>query len=120
MKKIVSAAIALAMILPAATPAMAAPPSQENARHDNGRHDNARRDDRRAGSSHSRYQPNPFRKGQRFEQRRAPNYRVVDYRQYRGLHAPQRGYRWVQSGGDALLVGIATGVIASVVVGAFN
>ncbi|ODU70302.1 MAG: hypothetical protein ABT11_08765 [Novosphingobium sp. SCN 66-18] len=124
MKKIFSAAIALAMVLPAATPAMADPPRHQNGRYDNNRHDNDRRDirhdDRRAGPAYSRYQPNPFRKGQRFEQRRAPNYRVIDYRRYHRLHAPPRGYRWVQSGNDALLVGIATGVIASVVAGTFN
>ena len=119
MKKIVSTAIALAMVLPAATPALADPPRHENSRHDNDQRD-FRHDDRRAGPGYSRYQPNPFRKGQRFEQRRAPNYRVVDYRRYHRLHAPPRGYRWVQSGGDALLVGTATGVIASVVAGAFN
>lgn len=47
-----------------------------------------------------------WRAGQRFDRRYAPNYRVIDYRQYRGrgLYAPPRGYRWVRSGNDAVLV----------------
>jgi hypothetical protein len=63
----------------------------------------------------AKVQPNPFRKGQRFDMRRAPNYRVVDYHQYRRLSALPRGYHWVRSGNDALLVAIGTGVIASVI-----
>jgi Ni/Co efflux regulator RcnB len=47
-----------------------------------------------------------FRQGQRFDRRYARNYRVVDYRQYRGqrLYAPARGQQWVRSGNDALLI----------------
>lgn len=58
---------------------------------------------------------NPFRAGQRFERARAPHYAVVSYRQYRHLGAPPRGYHWVRSGDDALLVAIRSGVIRSVV-----
>ena len=55
-----------------------------------------------------------WRQGQRFESRYARNYRVINSpRQYRLRDAP-RGYRWVQSGNDALLVGITSGIIASV------
>jgi Ni/Co efflux regulator RcnB len=64
-----------------------------------------------------------WRKGQRFDQRQARNYRQInDWRAYRGnrLYAPPRGYRWVQSGNDALLVGVAGGVIGAVLAGAFN
>jgi Ni/Co efflux regulator RcnB len=48
-----------------------------------------------------------WQKGQRFDRRYARNYRVVDYRQYRGqrLYAPSRGQQWVRSGNDALLIG---------------
>ncbi|RZM19288.1 MAG: hypothetical protein EOP67_57960 [Sphingomonas sp.] len=45
-----------------------------------------------------------WRAGQRFDQRYARNYRQIDYRQYRGLRAPPRGYRYVRSGNDAVLV----------------
>lgn len=61
-----------------------------------------------------------WRKGERFNQRQARNYRQIDYRQYRGLRAPPRGYRYVQSGNDAVLVGITSGLIAAVVAGAIR
>lgn len=61
-------------------------------------------------------------KGQRFDRRYAPNYAVVDYRRYPGrrLYAPPRGYHWVRSGNDAVLVGVTTGLIAATVAGAIN
>jgi Ni/Co efflux regulator RcnB len=61
-----------------------------------------------------------WRKGQRFDQRQARNFRQIDYRQYRGLRAPPRGYRYVQSGNDAVLVGIGSGIIAAIVAGAIR
>ena len=61
-----------------------------------------------------------WRKGQRFDRRYAQNYQVVDYRRYRGLRAPPRGYHYVRSGNDAVLVGVASGVIAAVVAGAIR
>ena len=59
-------------------------------------------------------------KGQRFDRRYARNYRVVDYRQYRNkrLYAPPRGYRWVRSGNDAVLVGVTSGIVSAVIAGA--
>jgi len=56
-----------------------------------------------------------WRKGERFDSRYARNYRQIDYRKYRGLKAPPRGYRYVQSGNDAVLVGITSGIIAAVI-----
>lgn len=55
-----------------------------------------------------------WRKGERFDTRQARNYRQIDYRQYRGLQAPPRGYQYVQSGNDAVLVGITSGIVAAV------
>lgn len=54
-------------------------------------------------------------KGQRFDRRYARNYAVVDYRRYRArrLWAPPRGYQWVRSGNDAVLVGITSGIVAA-------
>ena len=40
-------------------------------------------------------------------------YRVDDWLGH-NLSAPPRGYQWVQSGGDYLLVAVATGIIASI------
>lgn len=61
-------------------------------------------------------------KGQRFDRRYAPNYQVLDYRRYRArrLYAPPRGYHWVRSGNDAVLVGVTTGLIAATIAGAIN
>lgn len=39
------------------------------------------------------------------------NYVVDDWRNH-NLSAPPRGYQWVQSGGDYVLIAIATGIIA--------
>lgn len=59
-------------------------------------------------------------KGQRFDRRYATNYRVIDnYRGYR-LNAPPRGYRWVRSGNDAVLIAITSGIIGAVVAGALR
>jgi Ni/Co efflux regulator RcnB len=43
-------------------------------------------------------------------QYRSNQYVVNDWHAHH-LHAPQRGYQWVQVGGDYVLVAIATGVI---------
>lgn len=62
-------------------------------------------------------------RGQRFDYRQAHNYRVVsDWRNYRArrLYAPPRGYHWVRSGNDAVLVAISGGIIGTVLAGAFN
>jgi Ni/Co efflux regulator RcnB len=44
---------------------------------------------------------------------RTRHYVVDDWRSHH-LYAPPRGYQWVQSGGDYLLVAVATGIIASI------
>jgi len=63
-----------------------------------------------------------WRKGQRFDRRYAQNYRQIDYRAYRGrgLYAPPRGYHWVRSGNDAVLVAVASGLIRAVIGGAIR
>lgn len=64
-----------------------------------------------------------WNRGQRFDARYAQNYRVVsNWQQYRGrrLYAPPRGYHWVRSGNDAVLVAITGGLIGAVLAGAFN
>ncbi|QXT37855.1 RcnB family protein [Sphingomonas sanguinis] len=59
-----------------------------------------------------------WRRGERFDQRYARHYAPIDYRRYRGLRPPPRGYRYVRSGNDAVLVGIATGIVAAVIANA--
>ena len=61
-----------------------------------------------------------WRRGERFDRRYAPSYGEIDYRRYHGLRTPPRGYHWVRSGNDAVLVGVTTGIIASVLAGAIR
>jgi Ni/Co efflux regulator RcnB len=63
-----------------------------------------------------------WRKGERFDRRYAGNYRQIDYRQYRGRHlyAPPRGYCWVRSGNDAVLIAMTSGLVGAVLSGALR
>ena len=73
---------------------------------DRGRgNDDQRRDQRGAGPNHD------FHRGQRLPAEYRHRQYVVD--DWRGHHlsAPPRGYHWVQTGGDYVLVAIATGII---------
>ncbi len=71
----------------------------------------AQMEGRGAGPEHS------FYRGQRLP----PEYRgrqgVVDDWRNHHLSAPPRGYHWVQTGADYVLVAIATGLIAQVLLG---
>lgn len=68
-------------------------------------HSHDQRDERGAGPDHSYY------RGEWMPpQYRTRQYIVEDWRGHR-LSAPPRGYQWVQSGSDYVLVAIATGVI---------
>lgn len=84
------------------------PPSHSNHR-DN--HHDYHHDGRGAGPRHD------FYRGQRLE----PEYRRHEYvvDNWRGHHlkAPPRGYHWVQTGPDYVLVAITTGIIAQIVLG---
>lgn len=59
-----------------------------------------------------------WNKGGRFDYRQVRYSRINDYRRYH-FRAPPRGYQWVRQGNDALLVGITTGVIMSVLANQF-
>jgi Ni/Co efflux regulator RcnB len=88
-------------------------------RRDNGQRDGRgneghqpdRQEKRGAGPNHN------FHKGGRLSNEyRSKQYVVDDWRGHR-LSAPPRGYHWVQTGGDYVLVAIATGVIAQLLLG---
>ena len=91
----------------------------------NGRHQVEQRYDRHDNGS--RYQAQNyraqqyrnFRQGDRFDSRYARNYRVVSNPRAYGLYAAPRGQHWVRSGNDALLVGLAGGVIGAIIANAF-
>lgn len=100
MKKMLIPALAAALLLPTmAVPAMA-------------------RDDHRphvVATKTVTYKT--FRKGEKFDRHHARHYQEIDYRHYKRLGPPPRGYHYVRSGNDVLLVGITSGIVASVVAG---
>jgi len=108
MKKMIAAALA-ATTIAAATPAMAAPHFGNHGRFEQ-RHDRFDRHDRR-----DRFDYRRWNRGDRFDYRYARNYRVIGNPHYYRLYDAPRGYRWVRSGDDAVLVGITTGIIAAVI-----
>jgi Ni/Co efflux regulator RcnB len=107
MKKFILAAAAATLV---ATPALAAP--------QHGQHYQPRHSQKVVVKKAYKPQVNQYRKwrkGERFDARQARNYRQVDYRGYHGrLRAPPRGYRYVQSGNDVVLVSIVGGIIGAV------
>ncbi len=110
-KAIVSTVMAVSMSMSAAGFAFAQDHGR-NARAQHGRaHVEQRRDERGAGPNHN------FHRGERLPaEYRHRNYVVEDWRGHH-LSAPPRGYHWVQTGGDYVLVAIATGIIAQLLLG---
>jgi Ni/Co efflux regulator RcnB len=67
----------------------------------------------------SQFQARRWNRGERFDSRYAQNYRVItNPRAYR-LHDAPRGYRWVRSGNDAVLVAVASGLIGAIIGNSF-
>jgi Ni/Co efflux regulator RcnB len=86
---------------------------QHDARRPEPRHDRGPDFHRGAGPDHR------WVRGYRVPpQYRGPQYVVQDWRGHR-LSAPPRGYHWVQYGGDYMLVAIASGVIAQLILGGY-
>lgn len=128
MKKFIVAALAASLV---ATPVLAAPNAYNNNRaqvtyndRDHGQvrrtttvrqtvvHPNVRQT--------TQSQQRQWRTGQRFDRQYASNYREIrNPRTYR-LNTPPRGYHWVQSGNDAVLVGITSGIISAIISGALR
>ncbi len=132
MKKFIIAALAATV---AASPVLAAPWNNGNdgrgryeQRHDDrrgndryDRHDRSDRYDRHdRNDRYERIQHRNWKKGQRFDSRYARNYRVIQGPSRYHLRQAPRGYRWVQSGNDAVMVGITSGIIAAVLANALN
>jgi len=65
------------------------------------------------------YQARSWHRGDRLPASYRANAYRVDYRTYR-LAPPPRGYHYNRVGNDVVLSAVATGVIASVLVGMFN
>jgi Ni/Co efflux regulator RcnB len=103
---------------------------QDQNRHDGGyqqHQSNDRRDDHhwtpRYQQNHQAYRHDMPRPGQEWRRggRVPPQYRGYEYqvRDWRShdLPAPPRGHRWVRINGDYVLIAIATGVIAQILLG---
>jgi Ni/Co efflux regulator RcnB len=113
-KKLIIAALAASAVV--ATPVLAAP--YQHQKNDGRGRVEQRNDHRNEYRSHRneqrQVQNRRWNKGERFDRQHARNYRVIsNARQYNLRDAP-RGYRWVQSGNDAVLIGITSGIIATV------
>lgn len=65
-------------------------------------------------------QPHAWRTGERFERSHAPHYTRVVYVDHYGLKPPPRGYVWVRSGWDALLVRLTNNIIVAIQPGVFR
>jgi Ni/Co efflux regulator RcnB len=121
MKKLILAAVTTSLL---ASP-LAMSPASARPRHDPPTSVRTGPDGRPVLVTHAVKSPawRKWNKGQRFDYRYAQNYRVVNnWQQYRGrrLYAPPRGYHWVRSGNDAVLVAVTGGLIGAVIGGAFN
>jgi len=66
-----------------------------------------------------RFQMRQWQRGQRFDQRYALNYRVISNPYAYNLQPAPYGYRWVQSGNDAVLVAITSGIIGAILANQF-
>jgi Ni/Co efflux regulator RcnB len=105
----------------AATPASA----QEYGRFDRNRHEQVQtrqfqgRQMVQNRFGNQRFQARNWRRGERFDSRYAMNYQMISNPGYYHLRPAPRGYRWVQSGNDAVLVAIAGGLIGAVLANAF-
>jgi Ni/Co efflux regulator RcnB len=114
MKKLILAALAATV---AVSPVLADPRGHD----DRGRHEQRfDRHDRDPGNFQAgRFQDRRWNRGERFDYRQARNYRVIGNPYSYHLRPAPRGYRWVQSGNDAVLIGITSGLVASMLAGAF-
>ena len=120
MKKIALALAGASVALTglAATPASAA----DFNRHDRGRYEQTH--NRKVVRNRvviNRYNTNRYvhahrwNRGDRFDSRYAMNYRVIANPYAYNLRPAPYGYRWVQSGNDAVLVAIASGIIGAII-----
>lgn len=106
--------------LAAATTVLAVPVSASAADyHNHGSRYEQRYDRHDNGSRYTNQRDHRFAKGQRFDSRYARNYRQINNPRAYGLRDAPRGQHWVQSGNDALLVGLVGGVIGAVIANAF-
>jgi Ni/Co efflux regulator RcnB len=110
MKRLIAATLSLSL-LAATGAAFAAPPRYDNDRDTRDRHD--QRDDRGHGPSRGHDRHEPPRRGGHLQKDHRGDY-VSDYKRH-GLHAPKRGQQWRKVDNRYVLIAVATGLIADVV-----
>jgi Ni/Co efflux regulator RcnB len=127
MNKKAMIAVAMAFNLAAGSVAMAQGNSNRGDRGNDQRNDRSdvRHDNRDFGRNHNDHARNgrgagpgnAYYQGDRYPAEYRNRHYVVD--DWRGHHlsAPPRGYQWVQSGNDYVMVAIASGIIASLILG---
>jgi Ni/Co efflux regulator RcnB len=91
------------------------PPQRHGDRFD--RHDRRDHDDGHRRNDRDYVRQGHWERGQRLPAQYRGRQYVVDNWRAHGLKAPPRGHQWVQSGGDYLLIAVATGIIAQVLLG---
>ncbi len=70
----------------------------------------------RGGYDNRRYvQHREWKRGYRMQRGDWSRGERIDYRRFRHLHAPPRGYEWREVDGNFVMAAVATGVIASVI-----
>ena len=118
------AAIAVAMAFNIAGGSVALAQGNSDRRNDRGNAE-ARHDNRDFGRQHEAERSRgrgagpgqAYYRGDRFPAEYRNRHYVVDDWRSHNLSAPPRGYQWVQSGNDYVMVAIATGIIASLILG---
>ncbi len=94
---------------------------QPNARHDNRPGPQRMQEQHRNGADFAQQRgagpEHNFRRGGRLPREYRNHQYVVDNWRAHHLSAPPRGYHWVQTGGDYVLIAITTGIIAHIILG---
>ncbi|MCJ2184894.1 RcnB family protein [Novosphingobium sp. 1949] len=115
MNKFTATLLAAALTLP-----MAAAPAMAQSHQQPGHSQQASHHDDKKASSHSASKGyKSFKKGEKFDKSRARNYQVVNYKSFKKLPAPKRGYRYVRSGSNVLLIGTSSLKVYAVYPGLF-
>jgi Ni/Co efflux regulator RcnB len=113
MKRLLIATVALSLL---GGTAASADPHGHGRGHDRDRYERDRHDGRHDNGNHYGQRKHRWARGERLP---TTYYRdrgyYVDYRRHH-LRAPPRGYQWVRVDNDYVMVALATGLIASIII----
>ena len=110
MKRILAAAMALALLVGSAGIASAQPGGDRNDRGNQRAGENGRGNN----GNHYGNQNHNWRRGQRMDRQDWDRGNRIDYREYQ-LAPPRRGYEWREVDGNFIMGAVATGVILSII-----